>query len=203
MKATFLKSALKPEDWAIVKTDEGKTLPEIAVVGRSNVGKSSLLNHLFYTKKMVRVSARPGKTQLLNFFRVSDNFVLVDCPGYGFAKVPKALQREWGKWVEEYLTKGPRISLILFLLDIRRNPTEEDLAFFEWAAHYDKPIQVVLTKADKVKKQERKKRKDAIMQRLDDEGIEYDGKVILYTIKNNEGRVAVTKLLEELHGPVE
>ncbi len=199
MKAHFIKSALKDVDWPELKDPNGKHLHEVAVVGRSNAGKSSLLNHVFQHKRLAKVSSRPGKTQLLNFFSIDDAFVLVDCPGYGFAKVPKKLQREWGQWVEEYLTTRPQLSLILFLLDIRRKPSEEDLMFFQWAKHHQKPIQLILTKIDKIKVRERKKHVSTILKVLEDEDIHIDSRPLLYTVKSSEGRTLLLKKLESHH----
>lgn len=196
MKARFITSALKDTDWPILKDDGGNTLREIAVVGRSNVGKSSLLNHLFNHKGLAHVSSRPGKTQLLNFFIVDNDFALVDCPGYGFAKVPKKLQQEWGKWVEQYLTTREELTLILFLLDIRRKPSFEDIMFFKWAEHYSKPIRIILTKIDKIKKNERKLYVEKIRKTLEAEGVHLDQPPLLYTIKNSEGRIVLTKLMQ-------
>ena len=200
MKVHFIKSALFDKDWAEVKDDHGKDLPEVAVVGRSNVGKSSLLNHLFLNKTIAKVSAKPGKTQLLNFFLVEEDFVLVDCPGYGYAKVPKKMQIEWGKWVERYLEDREQLKLILFLLDLRRTPNEDDFAFFKWAQHYQKDMLVIITKADKLKKNERKKQVEHILSKLKEHDIELDRKPLLYTIKNSEGRITLSRFLENYFG---
>jgi len=197
MKPRFFMSALKDTDWPLLKDEHGNVMPEIAVVGRSNVGKSSLLNHLFNHKGLARVSSRPGKTQLLNFFIVDNEFVLVDCPGYGYAKVPKSMQQEWGRWVEEYLTTRPQLSLIFFLLDIRRKPSIEDIMFFKWADHYNKPIKLVLTKVDKVKKGERKEHVKKIRSVLEEEGISLESQPLTYTIKNSEGRILLTRLMQQ------
>lgn len=204
MKVRFLLSALKEPDWPTIKNENGTPCTEIAIVGRSNVGKSSLLNHLFNHKGIARVSSRPGKTQLLNFFLIDNAFVLVDCPGYGYAKVPKKLQQEWGKWVEQYLTTRTELSMILFLLDIRRTPSFEDIMFFKWADHYNKPIQIILTKVDKVKKTERKHYVQKLKKSLEEEGVILKSTPLLYTIKNSEGRILLTRLIQthykEIHG---
>lgn len=200
MKVQFVKSALFDKDWAELLDDHGKPLPEVAVVGRSNVGKSSLLNHLFQNKNVAKVSAKPGKTQLLNFFLVDERFALVDCPGYGYAKVPKKMQIEWGKWVERYLEERPSLKLILFLLDLRRTPNEDDFQFFKWAAHYNKDMLVVITKADKCKKNERKKQVEHILSKLEQEGIVLNRKPLLYTIKNSEGRITLSRFLQSYFG---
>lgn len=130
-------------------------MPEIAVAGRSNVGKSSLLNHLFQHKSLVKTSSVPGKTQMINFFTLNESLAFVDLPGYGYAKVPVNLRKKWGPMVREYLEKRPQLKLILFLFDIRRMPNEEDTEFLDWAAYYGKAVILVLTKVDKVTLNER------------------------------------------------
>lgn len=133
-----------------MRTASGQEMLEIAVAGRSNVGKSSLLNHLFQHKGLVKTSAVPGKTQLLNFFSLNDKLSFVDLPGYGYAKVPVSLRKKWGPMVKEYLEHRPQLKVILFLFDIRRLPNDEDREFLDWAVHYNKAVILVLTKVDKV-----------------------------------------------------
>src|SRR5262245_55930539 len=132
--AKFIKTAVKAKDYPVLRDLSGNILPEIAVAGRSNVGKSSLLNHLFHSPNLVKTSSTPGKTQALNFFTVNDELTFVDLPGYGYAKVPQSIRKEWGPMVQEYLQKREMLKLILFLFDIRRLPNEEDIEFLEWAA---------------------------------------------------------------------
>ncbi len=124
-------------------------LPEVALVGRSNVGKSSLINTLVRRRKFARTSSRPGMTQTLNFYRV-DRLVLVDLPGYGFAQVPRKIRENWGPMIESYLTKRPNLKGIIQLVDIRHKPTEDDCLMCDWLKALDKPFLVVATKADKV-----------------------------------------------------
>lgn len=122
---------------------------EIAVVGRSNVGKSSLLNFIFHSKDLVKTSAKPGKTRLLNFF-LAEGLYFVDLPGWGYAKVSKTLRESWGDVAERYLETRENLKKVLFLLDIRRDPTEEDIAIGEWFKEKGLDVVYVLTKADKV-----------------------------------------------------
>lgn len=124
--------------------------PQIALAGRSNVGKSSLLNRLVGLKKMAKVSSTPGKTRALNFFLVNDRFYLVDLPGYGYAKVAKTEQAGWGKLIENYLTEGKELAGLVLLMDSRRDPTPEDLELLNWLAERQLPAMVVITKIDKV-----------------------------------------------------
>ncbi len=151
-KAKFILSAAKPEHYPELVNIQGEKLPEIAIVGRSNVGKSSLLNHLTQNKKLARVSATPGKTQLINFFQLGDALALVDLPGYGFAKVPKSKRDAWGDLIQDYLQNRETLSLILLLCDLRHPPTKDDLLFAQWATHFKKPLLIVFTKSDKLNK---------------------------------------------------
>lgn len=123
---------------------------QIAVAGRSNVGKSSLLNRLFGEKGLAKVSSTPGKTQALNFFLVNDQFYIVDLPGYGYAKVPEQIRRSWGKLLESFLTGSPHLSGLILLLDSRRTVSPEDLQMMNWLAARQLPLLPVLTKCDKL-----------------------------------------------------
>ncbi len=129
-------------------------MPQIALLGRSNVGKSSLLNDLFQRQGMAKTSSTPGKTQLLNFFLVDEKLLCVDLPGYGYAKVAGRLQREWSSYMEDYLNTAP-INLALLLLDVRRNPSDLDIQMYDWLVGQAIPTLLVLTKVDKVSKNER------------------------------------------------
>lgn len=125
-------------------------LPEIAFAGRSNVGKSSLINKLTGRKKLVKVSARPGKTQGLNFFRVGDHFFLVDLPGYGFAKVPKSMQDGWQALISSYLEQRKTLKCVVVIMDIRHEPKNQDTQLIEWLKQNSIPVLPVYTKIDKV-----------------------------------------------------
>ncbi|MCL2761231.1 MAG: ribosome biogenesis GTP-binding protein YihA/YsxC [Desulfuromonadales bacterium] len=149
--ATFIKSATKPSQYP----ESG--LPEIAFAGRSNVGKSSLINVLVNRKNLVRTSSTPGRTQLINFFDVNGTFSLVDLPGYGFAKVPLAVKQHWGPMMETYLSKSPNLKAVVLILDIRRIPGAEDIQMLGWLNSYEVPALLVLTKCDKLSKTERAK----------------------------------------------
>ena len=128
---------------------------EIALVGKSNVGKSTLINSLCNNYKLARVSSSPGKTRLINYFLLNRQFYLVDLPGYGFAKAPKSEQQKWGKLMEDYLSSG-RLTHLFLLLDIRHAPTAEDKQMFQWALYYGLPFTLVAMKADKVAKSKRR-----------------------------------------------
>lgn len=154
--AEFVKSATRPGNYP-----EG-SLPEIAFAGRSNVGKSSLVNTLVGRKKLVRTSSTPGRTQLLNFFAINGRFSLVDLPGYGFAKVPLAVKKEWGPMIRTYLQVREKLRALVILFDIRRVPREEDIQLLDWLEEFGVPTIPVVTKADKVSRNQRRKHLEAI-----------------------------------------
>lgn len=124
--------------------------PEIAFVGRSNVGKSSLINTLCNRRGLARTSATPGKTQLINFYHINQRFFLVDLPGYGYAKVSKAARRQWGDCIEAYLGERRQLALVMQLVDIRHEPTADDVMMYGWLREHNLPVCIVATKADKI-----------------------------------------------------
>ena len=132
-------------------------LPEFAFVGRSNVGKSSLIKSLLNRKKLVRISSSPGKTREINFFNINETMMFADLPGYGFARVSPALQKKWKTMIEEYLTQRKPLIAIIFIVDVRRKPTELDLTLKEWLEELDRDYILVITKADKISASERSK----------------------------------------------
>ena len=150
-KTTFVTSAAAPTDFP------PPTLPELAVVGRSNCGKSSLINALVGQDGLARTSRTPGRTQLINWFAVGAQppFHLVDLPGYGYAKVPTGMKASWKPLIETYLSSRSSLAGVLLLIDIRRGPAEEELDFVPWLAERGVPIIVALTKADKLAKNKR------------------------------------------------
>jgi GTP-binding protein len=154
--AEFVTSAVKPAHYP----PEGLT--EIAFAGRSNVGKSSLINTLVNRKRLVKTSSTPGRTQLLNFFNINERFVFVDLPGYGYAKVPERVKKDWGKMIETYLSTRSTLKGVVLILDIRRNPGEEENSFIAWLNQQGVPAVLVLTKADKLSKTKQKKQIQSI-----------------------------------------
>lgn len=193
-RAQFLKEAVNPEHYPKLRWGSGEPFPEIAIVGRSNVGKSSLLNHLFQSHKLVKTSSTPGKTQNLAYFQVDDSLLFVDLPGYGYAKVPPAVRRQWGPMVQTYLEQSPGLKLILFLIDIRREPNEDDLRFLEWARHAQKPLILILTKVDKVNQSGRHKNTKNILESL---GLE-NHLHVHYSVKKNLGRRQLIQLVNDV-----
>jgi len=142
--ATFVKSATSPEHYP----RDGR--PEIAFMGRSNVGKSSLINSLLGVRGLARTSSTPGRTQLVNFFLINHAFHFVDLPGYGYARVPRDVKKLWGPMVEKYLATRPGLMLSIVITDSRHEPTELDLRMKQWLEAREKPFIVVATKADKL-----------------------------------------------------
>lgn len=141
-------------------------LPEVCVAGRSNVGKSTLLNTLCNRRQLARASSTPGRTRLINFFNVQDRLALVDLPGYGWAKAPASMRRDWGRHIEGYLRDRPQLRLALLLLDIRHDPRPEDAQLLAWFRSVELPCLLVLTKADKVGSSRRGGRVKAIAEAL-------------------------------------
>ena len=183
----FVKSAVYEKDYP-----EEVNSVEFAFVGRSNVGKSSLVNSLMGRRNIARTSKTPGRTQLINFFMVNKDLYLVDLPGYGFAKVPKAMKDEWGKTMERYLA-SPRSKMVFVLLDIRRIPSGEDIEMLQWLDHYNVPFKIIFTKMDKVSNNEKFRCLKDIRKK-----IEFDNSdVLFHSSLNNNGREDVLKFMEE------
>jgi GTP-binding protein len=173
------------------------SLPEVAFAGRSNVGKSSLLNALVRRKSFARVSRTPGRTREINFFRVNNTFVLVDLPGYGYARISKAKKAEWRPMIESYLRRTTQLRGIVLLLDIRREPSEDDRAMLDFLADLGVPTIVALTKSDKLNKSEARAKVADVSRKL---ALEPE-QVIQFSAHSGEGRVelleAITQIVEK------
>lgn len=170
------------------------SLPEVAFAGRSNVGKSSLLNTLVRRKSFARVSRTPGRTREINFFRINNTFVLVDLPGYGYARISKEKKAGWRPMIESYLRRTTQLRGIVLLLDIRREPSEDDRAMLDFLAALEVPTIVALTKADKLSKAGARERGAAISRSL---MLEPD-QVILFSAQTTEGRVELLEAIADL-----
>jgi GTP-binding protein len=184
--AEFITSAVKPDQYPEAHP------PEVAFAGRSNVGKSSLINTLVNRKRLVKTSSTPGRTQLINFFSVNDSLYLVDLPGYGYAKVPAAVRRKWGPMIETYLKGRQTLAAVVLILDIRRVPGEEELNFIDWLKHYHRKAILVLTKADKLSKTKQTKKMQAIATAL---GIQ-ESALITFSAKTRLGKADVWSAIE-------
>ncbi|NLP36901.1 MAG: YihA family ribosome biogenesis GTP-binding protein [Firmicutes bacterium] len=186
--AEFIISAAKSEQFPQDR------LPEIAFVGRSNVGKSSLLNSLVKRKQLAKTSSTPGKTQLINFFLINKAFYLVDLPGYGFARVSQAMKKQWGRIIEEYLATRETLMLVVLLVDVRHPPTANDRDMYQWLIHYNLPTVVVATKADKVSRGSLQKHINQIRQGLN---LGSEGPVILYSVQTSQGRDDLWRIIKQ------
>ncbi|OHB32484.1 MAG: YihA family ribosome biogenesis GTP-binding protein [Desulfuromonadaceae bacterium GWC2_58_13] len=185
--AVFIKSATKPSNYP------ESQFPEVAFAGRSNVGKSSLINTLVNRRGLVRTSSTPGRTQLLNFFDINGEFSLVDLPGYGFAKVPLAVKKAWGPMMRTYLEKRPQLRAVVMLFDIRRVPREEDLELLDWLEEFEIPTIPVITKIDKVSRNQRAMQIKPILEAT---GLPRDAFTLFSTL-SKEGRDEVWERIEE------
>jgi len=176
------------------------SLPEVAFAGRSNVGKSSLLNTLVRRKSFARVSRTPGRTREINFFRINDGFVLVDLPGYGYARVSKDKKSEWRPMIESYLRRTTQLRGIVLLLDIRREPSDDDRAMLDFLAETEVPTIVALTKKDKLSKAAALEQAATISRAL----ALPSEQVIPFSSQTGEGRAelleAITELVETVPG---
>jgi GTP-binding protein len=156
--------------------------PQIAFAGRSNVGKSSIINSLLHRKKLVKTSTTPGKTQLINFFLINDGFYFVDLPGYGFARVPKSVTDAWAPMIEGYLKGASQLAAVVVLLDSRRTPDERDTHLIDWLRQYDIPAIFAMTKIDKITRQEASRALEDIGSALN-----VSGALIPTSAKNGQG----------------
>src|ERR1700737_379205 len=170
------------------------SLPEVAVAGRSNVGKSSPLNTLVRRKSCARVSRTPGRTREINFFRVNNTFVLVDLPGYGYARISKTKKAEWRPMIESYLRRTTQLRGIVLLLDIRREPSQDDRAMLDFLAELGVPTIVALTKADKLTKTDAREKVAEVSRML---ALEPD-QVIQFSTQTGEGRVELLEAINQL-----
>ena len=142
-------------------------IPEVTLAGRSNVGKSSFINTMLNRKNLARTSGKPGKTQLLNFFNIDDKLRFVDVPGYGYARVSKKEREKWGKMIEEYLTTRENLRAVVSLVDLRHEPSADDVQMYEFLKYYEIPVILVATKADKIPRGKWNKHESMIKKKLD------------------------------------
>ena len=183
----FIKSSFSEQDWPRT------SLPEVAFLGRSNVGKSSLINSLLGVKGLARTSSTPGRTQALNFFLVNRRYHFVDLPGYGYARVPRAIRESWGEIVTTYLAKRESLVLSIQIVDSRHEPTKLDLQLREWLTSYAKPHLTVATKSDKLSQNELRKNIGRARETLDAPG---PGEIIAYSAVTGHGRERVWRAIE-------
>lgn len=167
---------------------------EVAFAGRSNVGKSSLINTLVNRKALARTSSKPGKTQTLNFYLVNNNFYLVDLPGYGFAKVSKEVKATWGKMIEQYLKGRDKLRGVVQLVDMRHEPSTDDILMYQWLQHFQVPVTVVATKTDKISRGQRQKHLKIIKEKMQ---LQPDTGLIAFSAETREGMEQVWTVIED------
>jgi GTP-binding protein len=189
LSAEFVLSAKEPVHYPL------PVLPEIAFTGRSNVGKSSLINTLLKRKGLARTSNTPGRTQEINFFTINDRLAFIDLPGYGYAKVPEAIRKHWGPMIETYLSQRETLRLVVLILDIRRDPAEEERQLIGWLEFYRLPFLVVLTKIDKVSRNELGRRQQRIGEAL---GLSTATPLISFSAKTGVGRDLLWREIEKV-----
>lgn len=186
--AEIVISAVSPKQYP--ETD----LPEIALAGRSNVGKSSFLNTLIQRKNLARTSSKPGKTQTLNFYLIEDTLHFVDVPGYGYAKVSKSERAKWGQMIETYLTQREQLRAVVSLVDLRHAPSQEDIQMYQFLKYYDLPVIVVATKADKIPRGKWNKHESVIKKALD---FNKSDTFIIFSSVTKEGKEEAWQAIEQ------
>ncbi|NOX38246.1 MAG: YihA family ribosome biogenesis GTP-binding protein [Calditrichaeota bacterium] len=185
----FVKSILNPAEKPFPE------LPEIAFVGRSNVGKSSLINTLVNIRNFARVSKKPGKTRTINFFNIDNRCYFVDLPGYGYAKAPKTEQKKWQRAIEPYLLENPKLRLLFVLVDAKVGAKDSDRQLIEWLQYHRIPFQIVATKADQISQGKWQKQRQLICEQLH---LPADYPLIFFSAKNRTGRQDILGLIEKL-----
>ncbi|MBS4215452.1 MULTISPECIES: ribosome biogenesis GTP-binding protein YihA/YsxC [Neobacillus] len=180
-------SAVKPEQYP--DTD----LPEFALAGRSNVGKSSFINKMLNRKGLARISSKPGKTQTLNFFLINEILHFVDVPGYGYAKVSKTERAAWGKMIETYFTMREQLRAVVLIVDLRHPPTEDDVMMYDFLKHYEIPCIVIATKADKIPKGKWQKHAKVTRETLD---LDENDQIVIFSSETGEGKDKAWSILE-------
>lgn len=170
-------------------------LSEIAFAGKSNVGKSSLINALINRKKLARTSSAPGKTQTINFYNINKELYFVDLPGYGYAKVAKEIKEKWGRMIENYLQSSKQLKIIFLLIDIRHDPSMNDKNMYEWILYNGYHPVIIATKADKLKRSQLQKHVKAIKTGLE---LDSETKIIPFSAETKQGKEEIWELIEQL-----
>ena len=186
--AEFVKSAVRPSQYPPAD------FPEVAFSGRSNVGKSSLINTLLNRKRLVKTSSTPGRTQLINFFLINQDLSFVDLPGYGYARVPASVKKKWGPMIETYLSTREMLKGVTLIMDIRRIPGQEEILFLDWLDYFRIPCIMILTKTDKLSKSKQKQQHLSIANTLNVD----KNQLILFSAKSRSGKDAVWEALGRL-----
>jgi GTP-binding protein len=186
--AEIVISAVKPAQYP------EESLPEFALAGRSNVGKSSFINKMLNRKNLARTSSKPGKTQTLNFYLINEMMHFVDVPGYGYAKVSKKEREAWGKMIETYFTSREQLKAAVLIVDLRHPPTKDDIMMYDFLKHYGIPCIIIATKADKIPKTKRQKHFKITKEALD---LEAGDEIVLFSSETGEGKDEVWGILKK------
>lgn len=187
--ADIVISAVRPNQYPDTQ------FPEIALAGRSNVGKSSFINKMLNRKALARTSSKPGKTQTLNFFLINEQLFYVDVPGYGYAKVSKKEREAWGKMIETYITTREQLRAVILLVDLRHSPTEDDVMMYDFLKHYSIPVIIVATKADKIPKGKWDKHAKVVRETLQ---IEEGDELILFSSETGLGKEKAWSVIDRM-----
>ncbi|WP_088042903.1 ribosome biogenesis GTP-binding protein YihA/YsxC [Bacillus sp. EAC] len=187
--ADIVISAVRPNQYPDTQ------LPEIALAGRSNVGKSSFINKMLNRKALARTSSKPGKTQTLNFFLINEQLFYVDVPGYGYAKVSKSEREAWGKMIETYITSRDQLRAVVLLVDLRHSPTQDDVMMYDFLKHYGIPVIIVATKADKIPKGKWDKHSKVVRETLQ---IEEGDELILFSSETGMGKEKAWSVIDKM-----
>ena len=171
--------------------------PEVAFAGKSNVGKSSLINGLMNRKSLARTSSQPGKTQTINYYNINDEIYFVDLPGYGYAQANEHVKAQWGKMIEDYLHKSSQLKAVFLLIDIRHDPSANDKQMYDWVLHNGFSPIIIATKLDKIKRSQVAKQVKLVRQGL---GMEKDGILIPFSAETKQGKDEIWTLIESLMG---
>ena len=179
----------------ITSTLPDNVLPEFAFAGKSNVGKSSLINGIMNRKNYARTSQEPGKTQTINYYNINNEFYLVDLPGYGFARVPEKVKEQWGQMIERYLHTSKQLLRVFLLIDIRHEPSANDVQMYKWIVHQGFQPVIIATKSDKIKKSQHEKHLNMLRNGL---GLPEEIKIFPYSALSKEGRQEIYDYMDEL-----
>ncbi|AIE60934.1 ribosome biogenesis GTP-binding protein YihA/YsxC [Bacillus methanolicus] len=185
--AEIVISAVKPDQYP------SEALPEFALAGRSNVGKSSFINKMLNRKNLARTSSKPGKTQTLNFYLINEAFHFVDVPGYGYAKVSKSERAAWGEMIETYFTSREQLKAVILIVDFRHEPTEDDVMMYDFLKHYEIPCIVIATKADKIPKGKWQKHLKITKEKLN---LDQNDQIVIFSSETGEGKEKAWSIIE-------
>ncbi|GEK58070.1 YihA family ribosome biogenesis GTP-binding protein [Marinococcus halophilus] len=187
-KSELVISAVSPKQYP-----EGG-LPEIALAGRSNVGKSSFINSLLARKNLARTSSKPGKTRTLNFYNIEDRFLFVDVPGYGYAKVSKSERAAWGEMMEEYLKSRDVLKAAFLIIDFRHEPTKDDIAMYDYLKFHELPVVIIATKADKITKNKRPRHLKRVKETLN---LKSEDQTVVFSAETAQGKDEAWRAIEQ------